>query len=111
MTTKLRLARLELFSTGIAHERTDPRVRTLGCAIFWAAIMDYRSLDQEAHEDAGKFLYPLTPEWQGQYEWALALTDGVNAAWLRDSLDRFKGVWDRQRCSRKGGGYESRKCS
>jgi len=111
MTTKLRLAKLELFSTGIAKERTQTCMRNLGGAIFWLAILDYRSLNQEAHEDAGKFLYPLTPEWQRQYEWALALTEGVNAAWLRDSLDRFKSVWDRQRCSRKGGRHESRKCS
>ncbi len=111
MTTKLRLAKPELFPTGIAPERTQPRMRNLGTAMFWFAILDYRSLDQEAHEDAEKFLYPLTPEWQGQYEWALALTEGVNAAWLRDSLDRCKSAWDRQRCSRKGGRYERRKCS
>jgi hypothetical protein len=111
MTTELRLTELELFSTGTAKERTQPCTRSLGGAIFWLAILDYRRLDQAIHEDAEKFLYPLTPEWQGQYEWALALTEGVNAAWLRDALDRFKGAWDRQRCSRKRRGHEKRKHS
>jgi hypothetical protein len=111
MSARLLFAKRELFTKGLAQEPTYPRLRNLGNAIFWLAILDYRSLDQEAHEDAGKFLYPLTPEWRGQYEWALALTDGVSAAWLRGSLDKFKSAWDRQRCSRKGGGYASRKCS
>jgi hypothetical protein len=111
MTTKLRLAKLELFSTGIAYQRRQPRMRNLGGAIFWVAILDYRSLDQEAHEDAAKFLYPKTAEWQGQFDWALALTDGMNSAWLRDALDRFRSQWDRQRALRKGGRYANRKCS
>jgi hypothetical protein len=111
MTTKLRLAKIELFSTGIAYQRRQPRMRNLGGAIFWTAILDYRSLDQEAHEDAAKFLYPKTAEWQGQFDWALALTDGMNSDWLRDALDRFKSQWDRQRALRKGGRYERRKCS
>ena len=111
MTTKLRLAKIELFSTGIAYQRQKPYMRNLGGAIFWAAILDYRGRDQEAHEDAAKFLYPKTPEWQSQYDWALALTDGMNSAWLRDALDRCKSQWDRQRALRKGGSYANRKCS
>ena len=34
--------------------------RNLGGAIFLAAIEDYRSMDEETHEDAERFLYPQT---------------------------------------------------
>ena len=106
MTTKLRLAKLELFSTGIAYQRRQPRMRNLGGAIFWVAILDYRSLDQEAHEDAAKFLYPKTAEWQSHYDWVVTLAEGLNPAWLRCALNRSRGKWDRQRALRKGGVYE-----
>jgi hypothetical protein len=111
MTTKLRLAKSERDSTGRTYQPAKPRMRNLGAAIFWAAILDYRSMDQEEHEDAKQFLYPKTPEWQHHYDWAVRMAEGVNPAWLRDSLDRFKGKWDRQRSLRKGGGHENRKCS
>ena len=106
MTTKLRLAKLELFSTGIAKERTQPCMRNLGGAIFWLAILDYRSLNQEAHEDAKQFLYPQTAEWQSHYDWVVTLAEGLNPAWLRCALNRSRGKWDRQRALRKGGCYE-----
>jgi hypothetical protein len=111
MTAELRLAKVERDSTGRTYRPATPRVRNLGSAIFWRAISDYRSMNQEAHEDAELFLYPQTPEWQRQYDWAVTMAEGVNRTWLRDALDRFKDRWDRQRAVRKGGGYENWTCS
>ena len=54
----------------------------------------------ELHKNAKQFLYPQTPEWQEHYDWAVALADGLNPAWLRDALDKFKAKWDRQRSER-----------
>ena len=111
MTNELRLAKVELHSTGRTYQPATPPMRNLGIAICWAASVDYRSMNQEAHEDAERFLYPQSPEWQRQYDWALVMAEGLNPAWLRDALDRFKGKWNRQRSLRKGRGYENRKSS
>jgi hypothetical protein len=102
MTTELRLAKMDLHATGALYESATPPVRNLGDAILLAAIDDYRSRDEEAHEDARRFLYPQTAEWQEQYEWAVALAVGLNAAWLRDALDRVRAKWDLQRAARRG---------
>ncbi len=61
MTTKPRLAKIDLFSTGIAYQRAQPRMRNLGGAILWVAILDYRSLDREAPEDRQDFLFRKRP--------------------------------------------------
>jgi hypothetical protein len=106
MTTELRLAKTEPDATGRTYQPTRPRMRNLGSAIVWVAIVDYRSLNQEVHEDAEKFLYPQTAEWQSQYDWVVTLDEGLNPAWLRDALNRSRSKWDRQRALRKGGGYE-----
>jgi hypothetical protein len=74
--------------------------RNLGRAIFLAAIEDYRSPEPERHESAALFLYPQSHEWQIRYDWAVALAEGLNPAWLRDALDRSKGQWDVQRSTR-----------
>jgi len=126
MSSELKLARMELHATGAACQRAKERARNLGDAILLFAIGDYCSVDEETHHDAEQFLYPQTTEWLERYEWAVALSDGLNAAWLRETLDRFKGQWDEQRSAgtsavtrrrsnctadRKGEGDEARKCS
>jgi hypothetical protein len=73
------------------------RGRSLGSAIILAAIKDYHSLHTELHESAASFLYPQTQEWQSQYDWAVALAEGLSPAWLRDVLDRSRARWDGQR--------------
>jgi hypothetical protein len=100
MMAELRLAKLELLSTGTAHQPGTPRQRNLGGAIFLVAIDDYRSLDEEIHQSAKRFLYPTTAAWQDHFDWAVALADGLNPGWLRDALDRSRGNWDRQRAAR-----------
>jgi hypothetical protein len=117
---------MELYATGTVFQPPELKTRNLGDAIFLAAIDDYRSMDEDMHKDAEQFLYPRTPAWQDQYDWAVALSDGLNPAWLRDTLDRCKGKWDGQRFARKtsarprkenckprrrGAADEARKCS
>jgi hypothetical protein len=94
------LAKTDIYSTGPIYQPSKPRTRNLGGAIFLAAIKDYGSLDEEVHENAKQFLYPRTSEWEDHYDWAVALAEGLNPAWLRDALDRFKAKWDRQRFER-----------
>lgn len=114
------------FSTGQhgVHKPAQPRKRNLGAAILLAAIKDYRSMHDEIHESAEQFLYPQTPEWQDHYDWAVGLAEGLNPAWLRDALDRFRDKWDakrsartrfikppRQARKRRGTVYDTQKCS
>ena len=73
------------------------RKRDLGGAILLAAIDDYRSTNEEVHRDAQQFLYPQTEEWRNHYDWAVGLAGGVNAAWMRDALDRLRPQWDAER--------------
>jgi hypothetical protein len=94
------LAKTDIYSTGPIYQPSKLRRRNLGDAIFLAAIKDYRSMDEKVHENAEQFLYPRTIEWQDHYDWAVALAEGFNPAWLRDALDRFKAKWDRQRFER-----------
>lgn len=100
MTAELRLARMELCATGRTYEPVKPQKRNLGAAIFVAAIRDYRSLDEAAHEDAKRFLYAQTLEWQDHYDWAVAMSEGFNPVWLREGLDRLKDKWDEERMGR-----------
>ena len=99
----------ELYSTGPAYPPTQPKMRNLGSAILLAAIADYRSLDQEAHEHAELFLYPQTQDWQDHYDWAVSLLEGVNPEWLRDSLDQSRLKWDAERSARMRATRPSRK--
>ncbi len=125
MTSELRLVRTEPDLSEKRHPK-EPRIRNLGTAIFLAAIQDYRSLNEDKHKDAERFLYPRTPASQNHYDWAVGLIEGLDPAWLRSSLDRFKGRWDGQRFARmgsmgpirrnckpkkKGAADEARKCS
>jgi hypothetical protein len=100
MNAELRLARMEIHATGRAYDPVIPQKRNLGAAIFVAAICDYRSLDQAAHEDAKRFLYAQTLEWQDHYDWAVAMSEGFDAAWLREGLDRLQAKWDNERKKR-----------
>ena len=95
----------EFYSRGTIYQAPSddtlrPSKRNLGGAIVLAAIEDYLSMDEQVHKDAEQFLYPRTPERQKHYEWAVALDHGINPAWLRDALDRFKAKWDWQRFER-----------
>jgi hypothetical protein len=120
----------EICSRGTIYQASSddglrPSKRNLGGAIVLAAIEDYLSMDEQVHKDAERFLYPRTPERQKHYEWAVALDHGINPAWLRDALDRFKAKWDWQRFERnalrnqraytaaygKGDGNEDKRCS
>jgi hypothetical protein len=113
---------MELSTTGAACRRATPRTRNLGAAILLSAVQDYRSLDEDIHKDAERFLYPQTQQFQEHYDWVVSLADELNPAWLRDALDRSRKKWDWQRGARiiaagrrrtggRGKGNEARKCS
>ncbi len=123
MSNELRFVSRELATISPTYQPVRPRMRNLGSAILLAAVQDYRSMDEDKHKDAERFLYPLTPESQAHYDWVVSLDDGLNPAWLRDMLDRSRNKWDWQRGARisatgkvrritsRGKGHEARKCS
>ena len=123
MRNEPRFVSRELVSISPAYQPVKPRTRNLGAGILLAAVQDYRSLDEDVHRDAERFLYPQTQDYQQHYDWVVSLADGLNPAWLRDSLDRCRSKWDWQRSARilasgrrrsisgKGKGNEARKCS
>lgn len=107
-----------------AYQPARPQTRyNLGAAILLAALRDYRSMDEDLHRDAERFLYPQTQESQDHYDWVVSLADGLDPAWLRDSLDRSRSKWDwlrgaralatgqRRNIGKRGKGNEARKCS
>jgi hypothetical protein len=100
MTDEMVLAHMNIYAEGSIYRPSQIKKRSLGGAIFLAAIADYVSPDEQDHESAKQFLYPQTRKWQEQYDWAMALTEGVNPAWLRDALDRFKDKWDKKHAQR-----------
>ena len=101
MTNEMEFVKENVYATSSAYPTPSLRRRNLGGEILLAAIDDYRSMDETAHKDAEEFLYPQTPECQNHYDWVVGLAQGLNAAWLRDALDRFKGQWDGQRLERQ----------
>jgi hypothetical protein len=123
MSNEPRFVSRELVTISPAYQPATPRMRNLGAAILLAAVQDYRSLDEDIHKDAERFLYPQTQPFQDRYDWVVSLADGLNTAWLRDSLDQSRSEWDwqrgarivaagrRRRIGRKGIGDEARKCS
>ena len=124
MSNELGVVCIKLSTTGPAYQPARPHKRyNLGAAILLAALHDYRSLDEDRHKDAERFLYPQTQESQDHYDWVVSLADGLNPAWLRDSLDRSRSKWDwqrgarvlatgrRRRIGKRGKGNEARKCS
>jgi hypothetical protein len=124
MSNELGVVCIKLSTTGPAYQPARPHKRyNLGAAILLAALQDYRSTDEDLHKDAERFLYPQTQESQDHYDWAVSLADGLNPAWLRDSLDRSRSKWDwqrgarvlatgrRRRIVRRGKSNEARKCS
>jgi hypothetical protein len=123
MSNELRFVSRELVTISPTYQPVKARTRNLGAAILLAAVQDYRCMDEERHKDAERFLYPQTAESQDHYDWVVSLADGVNPAWLRDSLDRSRNKWDWQRgarisatgrvrrIGRRRQGDEARKCS
>jgi hypothetical protein len=123
MSNELRFVSRELVTISPTYQPVRPRTRNLGAAILLAAVQDYRCMDEDRHKDAERFLYPQTPESQDHYDWVVSLADGLNPAWLRDSLDQSRNKWDWQRgarisatgkvrsIGRRGKGDEARKCS
>ena len=123
MGYEARFVSRELLTITPSYQQVRPRMRNLGAAILLAAVQDYRCMDEDRHKDAEWFLYPLTPEAQTHYDWVVSLDDGLNPAWLRDSLDRSRNKWDWQRgarisasgrvrrIGRRRQGDEARKCS
>jgi hypothetical protein len=97
MSDQMRWADRSIYATATIERPSQTNTRSLGGAIFLVAIQDYRSADEQEHKSAERFLYPRTREWQEHYDWAVALTEGLNPAWLRDQLDRCKNKWDRER--------------
>jgi hypothetical protein len=100
MTDEMVLTQTDIYTEGSIYKPSQIKKRSLGGAIFLAAIADYVSPDEQDHESAKRFLYPQTRKWQEQYDWAMALTEGVNPAWLREALDRSKDKWDKQHAQR-----------
>jgi hypothetical protein len=100
MTDEMELAHMDFYAEGTIYQPSQTKKRSLGAAIFLVAIEDYRSTDEQEARTAERFLYPQTRRWQEHYDWALALADELNPAWLRDALDRFKCKWDMQRAER-----------
>jgi hypothetical protein len=123
MSNELRFVSRQLVTISPTFEPVRPRTRNLGAAILLAAVQDYRSMNEEAHKDAERFLYPQTQAYQDHYDWVVSLADELSPAWLRESLDRSRSKWDwqrgarilatgrRGRMGRKGKGNEARKCS
>jgi hypothetical protein len=100
MTHIRRRDRLELVYTGLPYERPTLKERNLGGAIFLVAIDDYCSIDDEIHQDARDFLFPTTADWQDVFDWAVSLSDELDAGWLRSALNRSRFSWDVQRAER-----------
>ncbi len=100
MTDQMKLAHLDIYAEGPMYKRPQTKQRSLGAAIFLVAIEDYRGTDEQEYRTAERFLYPHTRRWQKHYDWALALADELNPAWLREALDRSKDKWDEQRAQR-----------
>ena len=100
MSNELRFVSRELATISPTYQPARPRTRNLGAAILLAAVQDYRGMDEERHKDAERFLYPQTLDSQDHYDWVVSLADGLNPAWLRDSLDRSRSKWDWQRGGR-----------
>jgi hypothetical protein len=97
MNNEMGFAEMKIYAAATIYRPSQTHRRSLGGAIFLAAIDDYRSADEQEHKSAERFLYPRTPEWQEHYDWAVALTEGLNPAWLREQLDRSRRKWDRER--------------
>ncbi len=119
MSHELRFISKEVVTIGPGYQPVKPRMRNLGSAILLAAVQDYRCMDEEMHKHAEEFLFPQTADMQAHYDWVVAMDDGLNAAWLRDLLDRSRNKWDWQRGARisatgkvrKEKDNEARKCS
>jgi hypothetical protein len=101
MTTEGQLAQLELSSSKSISSLFPLPKRNLGCAILVAAIEDYQSTDDQTHSSASLFLFPTSPEYRAHFEWVVSMADGVDRAWLRESLDRARKLWDRSRVDQK----------
>ncbi len=101
MTNEMELAKMDIYAAYTTYRPTHAKQRNLGEAIFLVALQDYHSLDDLVHRNAEQFLYPRTRAWQDHYDWAVALAEELNPAWLREGLDRFKAKWDEQRSERK----------
>ena len=100
MSNEPRFVSRELVTISPTYQPARPRMRNLGAAILLSAVQDYRSLDEDIHKDAERFLYPQTQQFQDHYDWVVSLADGLNPAWLRDALDRSRKKWDWQRGAR-----------
>ncbi len=94
---EMALAEEEISKAGKHYKPSQAKRRSLGGAIFLAAIADYRGTDAQEHRSAKLFLYPQTRQWRRHHDWALELAEGMNPAWLREALDRFRSKWDGQR--------------
>jgi hypothetical protein len=100
MIDEMKLAEKEILMVVRPPKPSLMKKRSLGGAIFLAAIADYRGSDEQEHESAKQFLYPQTRKWQEHYDWVVELAEELNPKWLREALDRFRGKWDGQRAAR-----------
>lgn len=100
MINEIGLTEREISTLGTNYKPSQTKKRSLGGAIFLVAIADYRGTDEQEYRSAKRFLYPQTRKSQEHYDWVVELAEGMNPAWLREALDRFRGEWDAQRAER-----------
>ena len=99
MINEVELGEKAICTLGTNYDPSQAKRRNLGGAIFLAAIADYRGTDEQEYGARNDF-YPQTRKWRDHYDWAVELAEGVNPAWLREALDKFRGKWDGQRAQR-----------
>lgn len=70
--------------------------RSLGLEVIFSAVSDYRHGSGTARASAEAFLFPTTADCRSRFDLIVSICD-ADRAWLRDSLDRARPGWDRER--------------
>ena len=60
MNNEMGFAEMNIYTAATIYRPSQTNTRSLGGAIFLAAIEDYRSAEEQAHKSAELFLYPRT---------------------------------------------------
>ena len=76
---------------------------TLGLSLILLAISDYRTAPENSwmFGTAKGFLFPgkVDQEYRDHFDWVLAVARGIDADWLRETLDRARPEWDAERAA------------
>ena len=76
---------------------------TLGLSLILLAISDYRTAPENSwmFRTAKGFLFPgkVDQEYRDHFDWVLAVARGIDADWLRETLDRARPEWDAERAA------------